>query len=185
MRHVTDLLSETEREEGETTDELFLAVYQELRRLAASKLADERPGQTLQPTALVHEAYLRLVDRDKAKEWNSRKHFFFAAAESMRQILVNHAIRKGRVKHGGDRKRVEFHDDLQVEVSGTEICGVSEGLDALAKQDPVSAQIVSLKIFTGLEREEVARMLGLSPRTLDRRWAYARAWLFDFLRSNI
>ncbi len=150
--------------------------------LAACKLAHEKPGQTLQATALVHEAYLRLVDVERADRWDSRGHFFAAAAESMRQILVNNAIRKKRPKHGGDRQRVDLDSKLATsDSSDAQVVAVSDAVDRLAAVDPEAAELVKLRYFAGLPMPEISAILGISKRTADRRWAYARAWLHQEL----
>ena len=182
MPDVTQILSQIENGDAAAADQLLPLVYEELRRLAAAKLALEKPGQTLQATALVHEAYLRLVDVDRAEQWDSRGHFFSAAAESMRQILVNNAIRKNRPKHGGDRPRVDLDSNITCSHSpGDEVVEVSQALDRLSHVDCEAAELVKLKYFAGLSLPEIASLLGISPRTADRRWAYARAWLHQEL----
>ena len=182
MPNVTQILSQIEQGDAAAADQLLPLVYEELRRLAASRLAHEKPGQTLQATALVHEAYLRLVDVERADRWDSRAHFFSAAAESMRQILVNNAIRKNRPKHGGDRQRVDLDSNLaRSDSSVNELVEVSDALDRLSKVDREAAELVKLKYFAGLSVPEIAAILGVSPRTADRRWAYARAWLHQEL----
>jgi RNA polymerase sigma factor (TIGR02999 family) len=154
-------------------------VYEELRRHAQRLIAQERPGQTLQPTALVHEAYLRLVD-EPARTWKSRRHFFAAAAEAMRRILIDQARRKRRPKHGGDRQRVELADvaDHQ-ELSAEDLIDLDEALTALAAEDPAKAELVQLRYFAGLELEEIADLLGISRATASRHWLYARTWLLE------
>jgi RNA polymerase sigma factor (TIGR02999 family) len=175
---VTRVLSAVERGDVNATDELLVLVYQELRRLASQKLAREKPGQTLQATALVHEAFIRLVG-DESSGWDSRTHFFAAAAEGMRRILVEAARRKARVKHGGDRERQELQegDALQLPTS-IDLIALDEALDKLAQRDPTMARLVQLRFFTGLTVEDAGKMLGISRATADRRWAYARAWLY-------
>jgi RNA polymerase sigma factor (TIGR02999 family) len=165
--------------------ELLPLVYDELRQLAAQKLAQEKPGQTLQATALVHEAYLRLVGTDPEQPWNSRGHFFAAAAEAMRRILVENARRKGRKKYGGGRQRVALDGlELTVELPVAELLPFDEALTALAGHDAQAAQLVQLHCFAGLSIEQAAEVLGLSARTAYRDWAFARAWLFRALRST-
>jgi RNA polymerase sigma factor (TIGR02999 family) len=145
-------------------------------------MAQENPGQTLQATGLVHEAYLRLVDVDKAQHWDSRGHFFAAAAESMRRILVNNAVRKRRPKHGGDLGRVDLDANLTLnDSSDEEILALHEALEKLTEVDRTSAEVVKLKYFAGLSTTQIADVLGISSRTSDRRWAYARAWLHQEL----
>ena len=182
MPNVTQILSQIEQGDAAAADQLLPLVYEELRRLAASRLAHEKPGQTLQATALVHEAYLRLVDVERADRWDSRAHFFSAAAESMRQILVNNAIRKNRPKHGGDRQRVDVDSKLaRSDSSVDELVEVSDALDRLSRVDREAAELVKLKYFAGLSVPEIAAIIGVSQRTADRRWAYARAWLHQEL----
>ncbi len=163
---------------------LLPLVYDELRRLAAARLAHEKPGQTLQPTALVHEAYLRLVAAGDEPAWENRRHFFAAAAEAMRRILIEQARRKKRVKRGGGRVRVDLD---QVEVPdadrGDDLLALDEALDALAREAPQKAELVKLRFFAGLSVEEAARCLGISRATADRHWAYARAYLYDRVRD--
>ena len=182
MSDVTHILSEIEQGDAKAADKLLPLVYEELRKLAAAKLAQEKPGQTLQATALVHEAYVRLVDVEQAGHWDSRAHFFSAAAESMRQILVNNAVRKNRPKHGGDRQRVELDSRVSSSDSSVdELVEVSDALDRLSQVDREAAELVKLKYFAGLPLPEIACVLGISQRTADRRWAYARAWLHQEL----
>jgi RNA polymerase sigma factor (TIGR02999 family) len=153
--------------------------------LAAAKLAREKPGQTLQATALVHEAYLSLVDVEKVPRWSSRGHFFAAAAESMRRILVNNALRKRRPKHGGDLKRVDLDADVAIpNTLKVDILALDEALSRLAEVDRIAAEVVKLKYFVGLPLAQIADLLDLSPRTADRRWAYARAWLHQELQEE-
>ncbi len=178
MNEVTQLLKSIQSH-PETAGELLPLVYDELRRLARSKLEQERNGQTLQATALVHEAYLRLVGPEDQPHWESRGHFFGAAAEAMRRILVENARRKGRLKRGGDVEREEFHGD---EVVAPEVdCNLLE-LDAalceLERQHPRKAELIKLRYFAGLTLEQAAQALGIGVSTADRDWAYARAWLF-------
>ena len=178
MSDVTRVLSAVERGDTSAADELLVLVYQELRRLAAQKIAQEKPGQTLQATALVHEAFIRLVGDESAK-WDSRTHFFAAAAEGMRRILVEAARRKARLKHGGEFERRELQDWDAIEVpSSVDFIALDAALDKLARKNPTMARLVQLRFFTGLTVEEAGKMLGISRATADRRWAYARAWLF-------
>ena len=157
-------------------------VYEELRKLAAQRLASEKPGHTLQATALVHEAYLRLVDVERAQHWNSRGHFFAAAAEAMRRILVENARRKLRLRHGGDLQRQDL-DALEPPSLQTpdELVAVSEALDRLAQANAQAAELVKLRFFAGLTNEAAAAALGVSPRKATQVWAYARAWLLESL----
>jgi len=165
---------------GETKParELLPLVYDELRRLAAQRLARESPGQTLQATALVHEAYLRLVGGDPDRPWDGRGHFFASAAEAMRRILVENARRRGRLKHGGHRTRIDL-DAAQPAAPETDddLLALDEALEKLAAKDPAKAQLVQLRVFAGLTLAEAAGILGMSTSTADRYWAYARAWL--------
>lgn len=158
-------------------DELFALVYEELRRLAAGKIAQERPGQTLDATGLVHEAYLRLTSAEAGRQFQSREQFFMAAAEAMRRILVDRARRKRSFKRGGDRTRV-FLDESRLAIEGPgEIIAVDEALERLAGVDPQAAELVKLRYFAGLSIPDAARVLGIGARSADRLWAYARAWL--------
>lgn len=165
--------------------ELLPLVYDELRRLAAHKMANEAPGQTLQPTALVHEAWLRLITGNGKARFDNRAHFFGAAAEAMRRILVDNARRKRRLKHGGEFQRVDWTKlDLAMVESDDAVLAVSEALDRLVLHDAIGAQLIKLRFFAGLPNVEAAKVLGLSERTAKRTWAYARAWLFEELRKR-
>lgn len=179
MHEVTQLLQAIERGETRASEELLPIVYDELRRLAASKMLHEQPGQTLQATALVHEAYLRLVDGDPDQGWDNRGHFFAAAAEAMRRILIENARRKQAVKHGGDMLRADV--DVATFVIDPEIderlLALDEALDRLAEQDGIKADLVKLKYFAGLTTEQAASALGISTSTAERYWSYAKAWL--------
>jgi RNA polymerase sigma factor (TIGR02999 family) len=179
MTDVTHILAAIEQGESSAAERLLPLVYDELRRLAAQRLAREKPGQTLEATALVHEVYLRLVDVNRAQHWNSRAHFFAAAAEAMRRILVEQARRKGRTRHGGGLRRVDLLDvDAPAEPSDNEqILLLDEALNRLAAVRPQAAQLVKLRFFSGVTVEEAAPMLGLSARTAGRLWVFARAWL--------
>jgi RNA polymerase sigma factor (TIGR02999 family) len=178
MSEVTRILSAIEQGDPHAAEQLLPLVYDELRRLAATKLAQEKPGQTLQATALVHEAYLRLVDVEKAQQWNSRGHFFAAAAEAMRRILVGQARRKGRLRHGGGLRRVDLLDaEVAAPTDAEQVLLLDEALTRLAAARPQAAELVRLRFFAGLTLEETAPMLTLSPRTCRRLWAFARAWL--------
>jgi RNA polymerase sigma factor (TIGR02999 family) len=158
--------------------ELLPLVYDELRRLAAQRLAREAPGQTLQATALVHEAYMRLVGESPERPWDGRGHFFGAAAEAMRRIMVEHARRRHRLKRGGDRARVDLDQvDLAAPGIDDDVLALDEALERLTQIEPVKAQVVQLRVFAGLTISQVAEVLGLSISTTDRYWAYARAWL--------
>jgi RNA polymerase sigma factor (TIGR02999 family) len=184
MSGVTQILSAIEHGDAGASDQLLPLVYEELRKLATQRLIHEKPGQTLSATGLVHEAYMRLVDVEKAQHWNSRGHFFAAAAEAMRRILVENARRKHRVKHGGEQKRIELSDEAIASDDRDElVLSVDESLSALAEQNAQAAEIVKLRFFAGLTLPEAAAALDISPRTADRLWAYARAWLHQELRS--
>jgi RNA polymerase sigma factor (TIGR02999 family) len=178
MSAVTHILDAIERGDPTAAEQLLPLVYDELRRLAALKLAREAPGLTLQATALVHEAYLRLVGTDQAHGWDSRGHFFAAAAEAMRRILVENARRRKRQKRGGGRARAELLEaDLAVLEPPNEVLAIDEALVRLAAEDPQAAELVKLRYFAGLSTEEAAQALGLSRATAYRHWAYARAWV--------
>src|SRR5947207_6508159 len=182
---VTTLLNEAGAGDSKASADLLPLVYEQLRALAARKMRQERPDQTLQATALVHEAYLRLVDTTKTQLWESRWHFFAAAAESMRRILVENARRKGRIKRGGDLNRVDL-DKLEVTVDDPpdELIALDEALIKLAQLQPEKAKLVNLRYFGGLTHEEAAQALGISTSTADRHWAYARAWLYRRMASQ-
>jgi RNA polymerase sigma factor (TIGR02999 family) len=179
MSDVTQILSEIEQGDPAAAEQLLPLVYAELKKLAAAKLAQEKPGQTLQATALVHEAYLRLVGEQNATSWNGREHFFGAAAEAMRRILVERARRKRSAKHGGDRRRVDFGKVEQelAEEGQEDLVALDEALGQLEDKDPRKAQLVKLKYFVGLTNVQVAEVLGVSLSTVDDDWAYARGWL--------
>ena len=185
MSDVTTILSAIEQGDPHAAEQLLPLVYEELRRLAAQKLAQEKPGQTLQATALVHEAYLRLVDVEKAQQWNSRGHFFAAAAEAMRRILVEHARRKGRGKRGGGRQRVGLGAvQLAIDMPADHLLALDEALTRLGQRDPQTAQLVQLHCFAGLSIARAAQTLGLSSRTAYRDWAFAQAWLYREIRGG-
>jgi RNA polymerase sigma factor (TIGR02999 family) len=178
MSDVTRILSQIEQGDPQAAEKLLPLVYDELRKLAAVKLAQEKPGQTLQATALVHEAYVQLVDIDRVRRWDSRGHFFGAAAEAMRQILVANARRKNAAKHGGDLRRADVDlSGLVGELDDEKLIALDEALVSLAEQDPRKAELVKLRFFVGLSIKEAAELLGISTATADRHWAYARAWL--------
>jgi len=180
---VTRLLDAVEKGEPKAAEELLPLVYEELRHLARHKMANESPGQTLQATALVHEAWIRLVGENHG--WQDRKHFFAAAAEAMRRILVDRARRKNRLRHGGAIVRVELEDvDVAIESKPETIVFVNEALDRLAAKDPTAAELVKLRFFAGIPNGEAAAMLGLSERTARRNWVYVRAWLARALTSE-
>jgi RNA polymerase sigma factor (TIGR02999 family) len=178
MSDLTQILSRIEQGDPSAADQLLPLVYDELRRLAAQRLANEKPGHTLQPTALVHEAYLRVCGPDQAQHWNGRGHFFAAAAEAMRRILVDHARRKRSRKRGGDLQRQEL-DGLELALAEMpeDLVALDEALNKLAATDKTAAELVQMRFFAGLPLVEAAALLGISPRTADRLWAYARAWL--------
>jgi RNA polymerase sigma factor (TIGR02999 family) len=179
MSEVTRILSAIDGGDPRAAEELLPLVYDELRKLAAQKLAQEKPGQTLQATALVHEAYLRLVNVPQAQSWNSRGHFFIAAAEAMRRILVEQARRKRRLKRGGDRGRVAL-ETVQIALNGPgdDVLALEDALARLAEKHPEKAELVKLRYFAGLTVAEAAGLLGISTSTADRHWTFARAWLF-------
>jgi RNA polymerase sigma factor (TIGR02999 family) len=178
MANVTQILSEIEHGDPSAAEQLLPLVYSELRQLAAAKLTNEKRGQTLQATALVHEAYLRLVDVEKVHHWDSRGHFFAAAAEAMRRILVENARRKGRQKHGGEWSRVELGEvELATTTTDERLLAIDEALDRLADEDPQAAQLVKLRFFAGFSITEAAEIIGVSRTTAYEQWAYARAWL--------
>jgi RNA polymerase sigma factor (TIGR02999 family) len=186
--NITRILSAAEKGDPHAAEELLPLVYAELRRLAAQKMAHEKPGQTLDATGLVHEAYLRLVPGGPAspnqKRWDGRGHFFAAAAEAMRRILVDAARKNSRVKHGGGRARVPL-DDLPIgeDRNEDELLALDEALDRLAGKDPVAARLVHLRYFVGMPIPDAAEILGVSPRTADRLWAYARAFIHSEIRA--
>lgn len=182
MSDVTGILSAIEQGDPSAAEQLLPLVYDELRRLAAQWVAQEKPGQTLQATALVHEAYLRLVDVEQAQHWNSRGHFFAAAAESMRRLLIENARRKMRVKHGGEFQRHDLEAlDLASPQTPDELVALSEALDRLAATNAPAAELVKLRFFAGLTNDEAAAALGVSPRKANQIWSYARAWLLESL----
>jgi RNA polymerase sigma factor (TIGR02999 family) len=178
MSDVTRILSAIEDGDANASEKLLPLAYDELRKLAAARIANEKPGQTLQATALVHEAYLRLVDTDKAQHWNSRGHFFSAAAEAMRRILVESARRRSAQKRGGQAKRFDVDDiELPEAVADDKLLLLEEALVRLTQQDPIKAELLKLRYFAGLTAKESAAILNISTATADRYWAYARAWL--------
>jgi len=178
MSDVTRILSAIDKGDPHAAEELLPIVYDELRKIAAERLAQEKPGQTLQATALVHEAYLRLVG-GADHPWNSRGHFLCAAAEAMRRILIEQARRKGSAKHGGGRRRVDFDEvsPAALETVYDDLPAIDEALTKLAKQEPVRAELVKLRFFGGLTMPEAAAVLGISLATAERYWVFARAWL--------
>jgi RNA polymerase sigma factor (TIGR02999 family) len=179
MADVTQILDDIQQGDQHAAEQLLPLVYEELRKLAAHRLANEKPGQTLQATALVHEAYLRLVDVDKAQQWNTRGHFFAAAAEAMRRILVDQARRKQTVKHGVDRLRIDLPEDLVVpDARSGDLVALDEALSRLERHDEGAARLVKLRYFAGLSHQDAAEALGISRSVADRLWALGRAWLF-------
>lgn len=186
MDNITRILSSIDQGDPNAADELLPLVYEELRKLAAGRLRREKPGQTLQATALVHEAWLRLVNKEGVpSNWNGRGHFFGAAAEAMRRILVEQARRKQRIKHGGDLERVELIDVPAPTVNATyDLLELDKALLKLEQLEPDKAQLVKLRYYAGLSNEEAAEALGISPTTASRYWAYARAWLFGEIRRR-
>jgi RNA polymerase sigma factor (TIGR02999 family) len=185
MSDVTELLSAIDAGDPKAAGQLLPLVYEELRKLAAAKMAKEKPGQTLQATALVHEAWLRLVGADEQKAWNSRGHFFGAAAEAMRRILVESARRKARLRHGGELEKVSADQiEIAAPLSDDRLVQVSEALDELEREATEAAQVVKLRYFAGLTQEQVAEILGISLRTAERHWTWAKAWLFQWIREQ-
>lgn len=185
MTDLTRILSDIEHGDPHAAGQLFPLVYDELRKLAAQKIANERPGQTLEATALVHEAYVRLVDGEQAQHWNSRGHFFAAAAEAMRRILVERARSKRRVKRGAGARRKELQEDFLIGQDRLdELLAVHEALDELERHDAQAAALVKLRFFAGLGHQEAADMLGMSRRAADRFWLLARTWLFRALAED-
>ncbi len=185
MSDVTRILSQIESGDAAAAEQLLPLVYEELRKLAAARLAREKPGQTLQATALVHEAYLRLVNVEQAQEWDSRGHFFGAAAEAMRRILVEQARRKATVKHGGDLDRIDLPPISQpVSTKQIDLIALDEALKTFEQQHPENAEILKLRFFAGLSLEETAQAVGISRATVQRKWSFARAWLFGQLEER-
>jgi RNA polymerase sigma factor (TIGR02999 family) len=185
MNEVTRILSAIEHGDPRAAEALLPIVYDELRRLAARRLAREKPGQTLQATALVHEAYLGLVGGGRGRRWEGREHFFAAAAEAMRLILINRARDKHRFKHGGGFQRVDLdHVELGYEDDRLDMLALDEALTRLAAEEPECGRLVKLRFFAGLTSEEAAEVLGVTRRTADRYWAYARAWLLHALEEG-
>jgi RNA polymerase sigma factor (TIGR02999 family) len=184
LSDVTHILEAIEKGDPKAADELLPLVYAELRKLAASKMARESPNQTLQPTALVHEAWVRLVGEANPK-FDGRAHFFAAAAESMRRILIDKARRKRALRHGGGQQRIDFEDvDVASPTDDDQLLAINDALDKLTAQNKVEAELVKLRYFVGLTLEEAAEVLGISARTADNYWAHARAWLFRELKAK-
>lgn len=179
MHDVTQILNQIESGDSNAAEQLLPLVYEELRKLASAKLAREKPGHTLQATALVHDAYLRLLGSRQSDNWNSRGHFFGAAAEAMRRILVESARRKGRVKHGGEYQQIELPREIAAEctVSADDLLSLHEALEQLEKEDESASRLVKLRFFAGLKLQEISELTGTPLRTLEREWAYARSWL--------
>ena len=185
MSEVTRVLDAIEEGDPQAASQLLPLVYDELRKLAARRLAQEHPGQTLQATALVHEAYLRLVAGEHPQQWNGRGHFFAAAAEAMRRILVENARRKQRVKHGGEMARVELNETAMVAADApTDLIALDQALEQLDVADPRAAQLVKLRYFGGMTIPDAAAVMAISPRTADSLWAYARSWLFQKMEGD-
>ena len=180
MNQVTQILSSLQQGDARAAEQLLPLVYAELRRLAAQRLAQEKPGQTLQATALVHEAYLRLVDVDQPQQWDGRGHFFAAAAEAMRRLLIDNARRKSRIKHGGNLKRIDLEEVAQVagtESDADDLLELDAALERLAHEDAPAAELVKLRYFAGLTIPDAAEAMGISTRKADFLWSFARAWL--------
>jgi RNA polymerase sigma factor (TIGR02999 family) len=178
MSDVTQILSQIESGDPSAAEQLLPLVYDELRKLAAAKLSHEQPGQSLEATALVHDAYVRLVDVTQAQHWDSRGHFFAAAAEAMRRILLNRARDRKTLKRGGGRRRVDLDQiEVALDTPDEDLLALDEALESLAAEDAACADLVKLRFFAGLSLREAAQHLGIPPRTADRNWAYARAWL--------
>jgi RNA polymerase sigma factor (TIGR02999 family) len=184
MNEVTRILDSIERGDPKAADKVLPLVYEELRKLAAARMAQELPGQTLQPTALVHEAWLRLVG-EANPQFDGRAHFFAAAAEAMRRILIDNARRKRALRHGGGQVRVDIDDaNRAVAAKENELVAVNDALDKLASQDQPMADLVKLRFFVGLTNKEAAEILGISEPTVERRWAFARAWLYREIQAS-
>jgi RNA polymerase sigma factor (TIGR02999 family) len=184
MSDITNILSAIEQGDPHAAEQLLPLVYEELRELASARLRRETPGQTLQATALVHEAYLRLIGGGRAPSWDSRGHFFAAAAEAMRRILLNRARDRKRQKRGGNRKRIDLDlIEVALDTPDDDLLALDEALDELDRADTTAAQLVKLRFFAGLTMSEAAASLGLALRSAERQWAYARAWLYDRLRQ--
>ncbi|MCH7725401.1 MAG: sigma-70 family RNA polymerase sigma factor [Planctomycetes bacterium] len=182
---VTRVLNSASEGDKRAADDLLPLIYDELRNLAAGRLARESPGQTLSATALVHEAYVRLVDAKHQQNWNSRGHFFAPAAEAMRRILVERARRKQRTKHGGELQKVNFDEvDLVIDAPDNDLLALDETLARFAEEEPEKAEFVKLRYFAGLTVEEAGKVLGISRATASRYWTYSRAWLYDALRES-
>lgn len=182
MTDVTRILNQIEQGDPSASEELLPLVYDELRVLARQRLANEKPGQTLQPTALVHEAYLRLVGKENDQNWDNRGHFFAAAAEAMRRVLINRAESKGRLKRSGKRDQIDVEKIvIALDTPDDDLIALDTALSELAERDSDCAALIKLRFFAGLSLSEAAKSLGIPPRSADRRWAYGRAWLFERL----
>ena len=185
MPHVTQLLNAIDAGDPKAAEQLLPLVYEELRKLAAVRMANEKIGQTLQPTALVHEAWLKIAGGG-GEQFANRRHFFKAAATAMQQILIDNARRKQRPKHGGDQAGEELHESrIAMSAPSEELLAVNDALAALALEDPQAAEVVQMRYFVGMTVPEIATALGLAPRTVDRHWAFARAWLKRTIRSSL
>jgi RNA polymerase sigma factor (TIGR02999 family) len=185
MSQVTQILDRIQDGDPDAAEQLLPLVYDELRSLAAQKLAQERTGQTLEATALLHEAYLRLVDTDKPQQWNSRGHFFAAAAEAMRRILLNQARDKARLKRGGNRRKINLQRiEIALDTRAEDLIALDDAIQELAAEDQACAELVKLRFFGGLSHTEAAASLGMTRRVADRHWVYARAWLYERLRNR-
>ncbi|MEX2139543.1 MAG: ECF-type sigma factor [Pirellulales bacterium] len=185
MNDVTRILKAIDQGDPQAAEQLLPLVYEELRKLAAARLAQERPGQTLQATALVHEAYVRLVGPGQAQQWDSEGHFFAAAAEAMRRILIERARRRAALRHGGERQRLDLGDELLVsDERAAELLALDEALVALEHHDPQAAQVVKLRYFAGLSHQETANAINISRRAADRLWALAKAWLYQRMTAK-
>jgi RNA polymerase sigma factor (TIGR02999 family) len=184
MSDVTRILSQIEQGDPQAAEKLLPLVYDELRKLAGAKLAQEKPGQTLQATALVHEAYIRLVGGDDKQQWDSRGHFFAAAAEAMRRILVDAARRRAAEKRGGGRRRTLVIEQVAAPEASEDLLALDDAMQKLAVSDAQIAELVKLRYFAGLSNREAADCLGIAPRTADKFWAYAKAWLLREIEGN-
>jgi RNA polymerase sigma factor (TIGR02999 family) len=185
MSDVTHILERTVQGDPKAADELLALVYEDLRRLAARRMSNEAAGHTLQPTALVHEAWMRLVDKDGQAQFQNRAHFFGAAAEAMRRILIDRARRKRAPRHGGDQQRVDIQElDLASPTDDEQLLAVNDALDKLAIEHKVEAELVKVRYFVGMTNEEAAEALGISPRTAKYYWTHARAWLFREIKAS-
>jgi RNA polymerase sigma factor (TIGR02999 family) len=184
MADVTQILSAIDAGDPHAAAELLPLVYEELRKLAAARLVEEKPGQTLQPTALVHEAYVRLVDAGEGRGWDNRGHFFAAAAEAMRRILIDRARQKATVKRGGDRVRIDLEQVAVGDGREAELLALDDALTELERHDPQAARLVKLRYFAGLSHQQAAEALGVGRRAADRLWALARAWLYQHLSGE-